>query len=204
MEGLLRFRYNHNLQPKTNNANPYIQDSACTEFLNKGYDGFYFSKALHIYGLSQDNFHDIDHINAAFKEEYGFLDKIPYFFACDLFGNQFGFDSKEIVFFNLETCKSEPVAKNFEDWMGVIIEKSNYYSGESILLDWENVLSPIELNQRLVPRTPFVIGGEYSPKNMLAVDCIKTINYNASIARQIYNVPDGTLIELKVGTPPSS
>jgi hypothetical protein len=181
-----------------------IKDNGYREFITTQQDGFYFSKALHIYGHSIDTFHDIEAINNIFRNAFSFLGELDLIaFACDLFGNQFCFRSTDIVFFNLETCETELLAGNFHEWTDIILNDCDYYTGEQILKEWEEIMLPLKVSERFIPRKPFVIGGEYSPKNMIAIDFFKALEYNGSIAEQIFNLPDGAKITLKTTLPNS-
>lgn len=174
-----------------------IKDVGYLEFLNSGFSGLYFSNALHLYGESSNEYHDINSVNRRFKSVFNFIIEELYCFGCDLFGNQFCFRDHEIVFFNIESGTSEFVAKNFKEWVDVLLADYNYYTGEQILQEWESLMLPLNSEERLVPIKPFIIGGEYSPNNMKTLDFYKTLEYNGSIARQIFNLPEGTEIQLQ-------
>lgn len=174
-------------------------DKNYSSFLQSNSTGFFFSDALHLYGLSEDEYHDIFYINSFLKKAYGFLMKDEvFFFGCDLFGNQFAFLKNEICMLNVETGEFDMIAPDFNKFVDILIAEQNYYTGESVLIQWNDLMTPMNFKQRLVPIKPFVIGGEYSPNNMRAVDFFETISYNASIAKQIYDLPDGANIEIIV------
>jgi hypothetical protein len=174
-----------------------LPDNDYIAFLESNLTGFFFSDALHLYGLSEDIYHSIFYINSFLTKTYEFLLKEDlFFFGCDLFGNQFAYVNNEICMFNIETGERELIASNFNKFLDILIADRNYYTGESILIQWNDLMIPVDFKQRLVPIKPFVIGGEYSPNNMRAVDFFETLSYNASIARQIYDLPDGTDLEI--------
>ncbi|MDX2173675.1 MAG: hypothetical protein SFY56_11190 [Bacteroidota bacterium] len=169
------------------------------KFIKDGHTGFYFNKSLHIYGISADNFHDIIFINQLFKSNYNFaINENVKCFASDLFGNQFCWNGYEIIFFNNETCEMEPLAKNFREWVNVILEDINYFTGNSILNLWEEIMLPLEFSEKLVPIKPFVLGGEYHPNNLRPLNFIESIKYNSEIAKQIFDLPDGTEIKIEI------
>lgn len=200
MEKLVRFKFKGYIPTRVvNNEISISQNKEYNDFLKLNLDGFYFSKALHIYGVSDDNFHNIKFINTFFKSKFDFINKDLVLFACDLFGNQFCFDNNSVVFLNIETGETEYIAKNFEDWIDVLLDDYNYYTGVQILNEWEELMAPLKISDRFIPIKPFVLGGEYSPKNMRTIDFFETIEYNSSIAKQIFNLPDGTPIELIIG-----
>lgn len=55
----------------------------------------------------------------------------------------------------------------------------------------------INYNERLCPIIPFVVGGEYEIENLYAGSFPNYILANANIANQVYNLPEGTDIQLK-------
>ncbi|WP_431166931.1 hypothetical protein [Tenacibaculum halocynthiae] len=52
--------------------------------------------------------------------------------------------------------------------------------------------------KRLSAKQPFIIGGEYNLNNFYLKDFKKNIYYNSSIAKQVYNVPDGAKIKIVI------
>ena len=156
--------------------------------------GFFFDKALHIYGLCKEPcYQSILDINDHIQNEYRELVKGTVFFGQDIFGNQFGYDKNEIVFFNIETAEKKVIAKNFEDWIAIILRESNYYTGHPLAKLWGN----INFNERLCPKKPFIIGGEYKIENLYIEKYPMYLSTNANIARQIFYLPDGTDIIIK-------
>ena len=203
MNKLVKYKYKDYTPSKSLYIETNISENKTyNEILKLKLDGFYFSKALHIYGFCDDNFHNIEYINTFFKNKFNFINsKDLILFGCDLFGNQFCFKENKIGFLNIETGETELIAENFEDWVNVLLNDYNYYTGVQILNEWEELMLPLKITERFVPIKPFVIGGEYSPKNMRAIEFFETLDYNSSLAKQIYNLPDGTPIELVTGIP---
>ena len=57
---------------------------------------------------------------------------------------------------------------------------------------------PLLEGLRLIPKTPFILGGEYNVENLFAFDAVKGMRYRADIWKQIRNLPDGASVQLKV------
>jgi hypothetical protein len=53
---------------------------------------------------------------------------------------------------------------------------------------------------RLLPKLPFVLGGEYNLDNLYLANSVEGMRFRGSIARQIQNIPDGNKVVLKKGT----
>lgn len=56
----------------------------------------------------------------------------------------------------------------------------------------------LNYDERLTPKMPFVIGGEYSLKNIYVNKFEKIISFNSNLAKQIKNLPDGTKVEIQI------
>ena len=93
--------------------------------------------------------------------------------------------------------EKETVASNFTDWVNVIFNGLDYFTGHKLAYAWRTGHG-LQFNERLCPIKPFVIGGDYKPDNLYAIESSKNIKTNANIARQIYDRPNGTPITIKV------
>jgi hypothetical protein len=176
-----------------------IDDNDYLKFIKQLNGGFFYSGALQIYSICRSpDFTSIFCINEIVKKEYqGIIDQ-DIFFAQEIFGNQFGFSSNGIVFFNIETGEKQIIAKGFDDWCKVIEADLEYFSGKAFLTSWNNVNKKLKYNERLCAKIPFVIGGEYNVKNLYTQVFPEFIKSNANIAKQIYSLPDGAPIKLKI------
>jgi SMI1 / KNR4 family (SUKH-1) len=178
------------------NASLPISDSEYYHFLKRCNGGFFFEQALHLYSVNGIfKYCDIEEINRIFQEAYGDLAKGAYAFGQDVFGNQFIFISSQISLFNIETAEIEPIANSFIEWIEHIFADTDYLTGVSILQEWKAGEEKLEFGQRLCPKKPFVVGGEYSVENLYNIDIEKNLLYNSHIAKQIHDLPDGTPIK---------
>ena len=182
-----------------------IEEPAYFDFIIESSNGgFFFKQALHLYGFSDKyDFHDIRGINALLQQEYGKIVDGLIAFGQELFANQFCFDvkTKEIIFFSVESGEREIIAPSFRDWCKLIVTDLEYFTGINVSTQWVNDKGNLQLDQRLYPRKPFIIGGEYKVENLIAGQFPDYIKANANIARQIFNLPDGTAIKLKFINP---
>jgi len=176
-----------------------ITDHVFKSYMLHKNGGFYYGKSLHVYSYRAYNkLHDIDFINSLMLAAFGKYINNIVFFAQDIFGNQFGFSDDQIIFFNIETADIEVVSNNFIEWQKVITNDLEYYTGESLLLEWESKYGKLSVEDRLCPSKPFVTGGEFTIENLNSLNIQKNINYNGDIASQIHELPDGTPIKLRV------
>lgn len=178
-----------------------ISDKFYLDFIKTYNGGYFFDKALHIYGCTNKfTFHSINKINDKINHEYGKISYGNFFFASDVFGNQYCYDFQigHIFLFNIESGDKEFVANNFLEWIEAIKSETDYYTGQSIIQKWEGIMLPVNYDERLTPKKPFVIGGDYHPNNLRVEKLDKILEFNSSIAKQIYDLPDGTSITIKL------
>lgn len=165
-------------------------------------NGFYaFEGALHVFadfgnanekGLLEWNQDDL------WRKYYEGMAENAVFFAEDVFGTQFCIRNGQIATFDPETAAFETIAVNIKEWAQLILDDYEFWTGYKIAHDWQMQYGPIPIGRRLVPTTPFVLGGSYSVANVRAIDAIEGMNYRASIAVQIRDLPDGTQVTLRV------
>jgi hypothetical protein len=135
---------------------------------------------------------------ALWKTEYGIDLSATLFFAEDVFGNQFGLVSPGVVVvFDAETGEIEEMTRSVEDWAAAVIEDSDYRTGFPLAHEWQSRNGPLARGQRLLPKTPFVLGGQYSIDNLYALEDVEGMHFRATIAAQIRGVPDGSNVILE-------
>lgn len=156
-------------------------------------NGFYaFEGALHF-------FSDNEHKNyQIWKDSYKGLADNLLCFAEDAFGNQFCIKDNAIYFFDSETANIEFLAHNFEEWAKIILNDYNFYTAFPIMHEWQSKNGVLPLNHRLVPKKPFILGGEYNINNLYNSDSIKSMQFRGEIADRIKNLPDGSKLTLKI------
>ena len=162
--------------------------------------GFFYRQSLHLYGHSSVNqFNDIHHINSLLQNEFGEIITGLFSFGQDLFGNQFCFDIEKggIVFFCSETGEREIISSGFSDWINLLHEKLEYFTGMNTLQSWI-LNNEFYFNQRLYPAIPFIMGGEYKINNLFASALPDYLKAYANITRQVDNLPDGTPVKLNI------
>lgn len=177
-----------------------INDSDFLNYLDEINGGFYYSGALHIYGsCSEPEYHSIDYMNNIISSSFKDLSTGLIFFGCDLFGNQFAFSDKGIIHFHIETGEREIIAKDFSDWVNVVMADCDYFSGESLLIKWKKLYNERLLhNSYLLPKKLFITGGEYDPINLYSNNFEKSVNFYADIAHQIKDLPAGSKVKFTI------
>ena len=175
--------------------------TALWELLNLK-NGFYaFESALHVFPIgSKESVMDLESWNSdnSWRNEYAELARDCFFFAEDVFGQQFCFKKGAIHTFDPETGSTQHFAEGLDPWASLILENYNLHTGYSLAHEWQAARGALKPGFRLVPKTPFVLGGEFSIQNLHALDSAKAMRFRASIAVQIKDLPDGAEVKLRV------
>jgi hypothetical protein len=177
-----------------------IKDSFYLKFMDDFGDGYYFNESLHIYGNSESKiYHDYIYRTNLIKTSYYWIDEIEKIkcFGEDLFGNQYIFYSLGIGMLTIETGDIEFISNDFNEWLLKIEGDLDYYTGESLKVTWSLSNGQLEYYERLTPKKPFILGGKYEIGNLYNLDFKSIIGFNSEIAKQIYDMPDGSEISLK-------
>lgn len=120
------------------------------------------------------------------------------FFAEDVFGVQFCMRDNSIQSFDPETGGFTQVAETVEDWARWLLENHRVRTGWPLAHEWQEKKGPLPLGSRLLPKVPFVCGGQFSIENLYILKDVDGMRFRASIANQLVGVPDGTKIVFKI------
>lgn len=178
-----------------------ISDIAYFDFIRKSKNGgFFYGKSLHLYGYSDNpDFHNAELINQILTEQFKDIVSGLFSFGQDIFGHQFAFDASrnKIVFFNIETGGKEIIANDFSDWIDLLLDETGYFTGKGLAEGWEEK-NTLRFDQRLCPKIPFVLGGDYVLSNLYASNYPDFLISNANIANQTYGLPDGAKFKITI------
>jgi hypothetical protein len=164
-------------------------------------NGFYaFEGALHVLPSNCQNKWCIEEWNAhdLWKSEYGGILSNYVCFAEDIFGEQFAINSGRVYRFDPETGGVEAVASSLEEWSALILDNYETETGYPLAHEWHTLYGSLPQGQRLLPKIPFVLGGDYAIDNLYPLDAIEGMKLRADIWRQIKGLPSGTQVKLKI------
>lgn len=160
-----------------------------------------FERALHFfpsgamcgaYSLEEWNRFD------RWKKEYGDRATDLLCFAEDVFGYQFAIRADKICRFDPETGNSEDIASDMEEWAGLILNNYEVETGYPLAHEWQKRFGQLRIGQQLIPKIPFVLGGEFDISNLYAVEAVRGMHIRANLARQIKDLPDGSKIKFEI------
>lgn len=119
------------------------------------------------------------------------------FFAEDIFGVQFCINQGEVSSFDPETGEFHSIANTIRDWARWVVEDYHVRTGWPLAHEWQLRYGAIEPGQRLLPKKPFVLGGEFSIENLYKLNDVEGMLFRASIAVQLRDCPDGSTVVLQ-------
>jgi hypothetical protein len=165
-------------------------------------NGFFcFESALHVFpSLSVETSWGLIDWNSSslWKSDYqGFANDI-FCFAEDIFCTQFCMSSAGIFTFNPETADREQIAGSLREWAEQMLVDYNQLTGYRFAHEWQQQNGPVPARYRLMPKIPFVLGGEYALNNLAALDGVRVMKNLGNLASQIHHLPDGAHIEFKI------
>lgn len=165
-------------------------------------NGFYaLEKALHVFpSCSLGEVIGLDEWNSVslWRVEYdGFISNC-LFFAEDIFGTQFCIHNEKVKTFDPETGEFEYLAESIDGWANAIIQNYDVLIGYSLAHEWQKNNGVLPENKRLLPKRPFVAGGEFDIDNLYLCGSVEGMKLRASIANQIKDLPDGAQIQFKI------
>ncbi|WP_411386449.1 SMI1/KNR4 family protein [Pseudomonas sp. MPB03] len=165
-------------------------------------NGFYaFESALHVFP-THSNQQEIGvydwNSDALWRSGYKGMADGCLFFAEDVFGGQFCFKDGKIYIFDPETGSLEYLADDVESWAKSILVDFDVLTGHPLANQWQKQNGQIPAGKRLLPKVPFVLGGEFVLDNLYLADAVEGMKLRADIASQIRDLPDGAQIKFSV------
>lgn len=120
------------------------------------------------------------------------------FFAEDVFGGQFCIKNNQIYTFDPETGALDYLADDIEGWVEAIISDYEVLTGYPLAHQWQKQNGQLPVKKRLLPKVPFVAGGEFMLDNLYLAEAVEGMRFRADIANQIKDLPDGAQIKFNV------
>lgn len=122
---------------------------------------------------------------------YGNLADGLVFFAEDAFGGQFALASDHVVVFDPETGATKRIASSLEEWADAILADVGLHRGSFLARQWQEQHRPLRSGERLLPKTPFVLGGAFAVENLYPADAVDGMRLRGELATQLRDFPEG-------------
>ena len=165
-------------------------------------NGFYaFESALHVFpsettpdeiGLGDWNAPD------CWRHSFDGMADGCAFFAEDVFGGQFALRSGGVYQFDPETGDQELLASDLESWAEALLKDYEVLTGYPLAHEWQEEKGALLAGERLLPKVPFVLGGDFSFSNLYLLDATEGMQLRGTIATQIRDLPDGAQVKIEV------
>lgn len=183
----------------------FRKDKEFIEFFKEFAGSTFFENSLYIFSLGkiEEDCLNIEDVNIKIKMLYrDFNVSDCEFFSQDIFGNLMYFDDEGIGFFEIETGVKSILSSDFTELNNVIEKDFEFLTGINYLKDWQVVNNlTLKITDRLCPKIPFVLGGDYVSKNLYPKNSYLNWEFNSDLALQIKETPDGTPFQINVITP---
>src|SRR6185436_12027820 len=122
-------------------------------------NGFYaFESALHVFHTqSTQSEANLENWNARnlWRYEYDDMTEGMFFFAEDVFGNQFCMSRGAIHLFDAETGLVDRFADTLEDWAERVLNDFELATGYPLAREWQMKNGALPAGKRLMPKIPF-------------------------------------------------
>jgi hypothetical protein len=167
-----------------------------------GRNGFYaFESALHVrpLGVTASTMGLLEwNEPQTWLAAYSSLSNASTFFAEDVFGGQYGVARDGVWKFDPETASFERYSTSIHEWARRILDEPATETGWKLAHDWQTRFGSLKAGDRLVPKVPFVLGGDFNVNNLHALPDVTAMRFYADVANQIRMLPDGSRIRLRV------
>lgn len=121
-----------------------------------------------------------------------------FFFAEDVLGGQFALMEDQVLTFDPETGERAACASSLEDWADQLFADVEVWTGSPLAEAWQTANGPLPYDKRLVPKIPFILGGDYSIENLYLLDSKLGMKVRGDLAVQVRDLPDGAQVSYRV------
>jgi hypothetical protein len=172
-------------------------------------NGFYaFESALHVFPLTSEPVNGASlaewNSDGSWRSDYGDLTSGLLFFAENIFQDQFCLSTSGVLRFHAETGGTKLMADSLENWAGIILRDYDRETGWGFASRWQAEDGRLAAGKRLMPKTPFFLGGAYSAENFWAGDAVEGMRFKADLAMQTRSFPDGTRVRIVLAEKPTN
>lgn len=132
------------------------------------------------------------------KEQYETNLSDHIFFAENIFGEQYSITHDGVYSFDPELGELSFMAENLSGWEAVILGDFDFNTGYSLAKKWQSKNRMLSKGERLIPKQPFVLQGEFNVDNLIVKLDVESMKIRAGLANEIANLPDGSEIQFKI------
>lgn len=173
----------------------YIEGALSVAPIFEVRNGFYaFVSSLRVFGSGGGHESDIVRHNSdeGWRSEFGTLTEGCFFFGEDVFGGKFCVKNGGFYHFNPHTGEFCFMAHDLNSWASEVLSNYELWTGYPLAYEWQEKHGPLKVGNRLFPKTPFLLGGDYEIDNLWSGDGLDGLGFCAFIAGATIELPDGT------------
>src|SRR5882724_11588296 len=164
-------------------------------------NGFYaFESALHVFPLTNAPLEGASLVewnsDSVWRSDFADLTVGLLFFAENILQDQFCLSGSGVLRFNAETGGTNLMADSLESWAEIILRDYDRQTGWTLANKWQSENGPLPRGKRLMPKSPFFLGGAYTTENLWAGDAAERMRFKADVAMQTRNMPNRTQVRL--------
>jgi hypothetical protein len=178
----------------------FDQGPSLIELLKLKNGFFAFESALHVFPARCRIADEMDietwNRDDLWRDAYGELTRGLLFFAEDIFQDQFCLSERGILRFKAETAETVLLAASLEEWADRILIDHRNETGWPFSREWQTKNGPLPSGKRLMPKTPFFLGGEYKLDNLWLGHSVEGMRFKGDLAIQTQNLTDGSSVKL--------
>jgi ankyrin repeat protein len=131
------------------------------------------------------------------KDTFEGLAEDIFCFGQDVLGTQYAIrNGSEVVSFDPENARTEHIGHSLEDWSVWLLENPSVHATSTLAKVWQDREGALEPNQRLIPWTFLVFGGEVVHENLTVKDAVEAMRVRGPIAAATRDLPPGSAIKL--------
>lgn len=119
------------------------------------------------------------------------------FFALDVFGYPFGISGDHIVQLDPETGRLELISNTMRGLLERV-EREPKMIGIAVFNNWLASGRTLDIQHRLAPKIPFILGGGTDREDFYAADIMQRAEFNAYIYEETKNLPEGTQMRFEI------
>ncbi|MDP3232520.1 MAG: hypothetical protein Q8N26_07070 [Myxococcales bacterium] len=133
---------------------------------------------------------------STFVREGGFC------FAFDVFGAPFVLARNgQVDRVDPETREITPCSANLEDWANRVSASPNHELGAGLASEWQLCHRELLAFERLVPKRPFVMGGDFVVGNLVPCELQRALSLYSTLSAQLVGISNGVTVTVDGWTP---
>lgn len=119
------------------------------------------------------------------------------FFGDNSLGDGFCLKNGWFYKYDFETGELEFMGEDLNEFSKSLLLNYNYYTGYTLAKEWMNINGGLSFDKILMPRIPFILGGEYSVQNLVLYSRNDGFKKKMNLCKKISCFNDGEEVLLQ-------